>query len=41
MLLETYFQKYGIEVVVTIWDDGTEEAIHSMRARKQYIGLLK
>ena len=30
-----------LEVVVIIWDDGTEEVIHSMRARKQYISLLK
>jgi hypothetical protein len=30
-----------LEVVVIIWDDGTEEVIHSMKARKQYIGLLK
>ena len=30
-----------LEVVVLIWDDGTEEAIHSMKARKQYLGLLR
>jgi hypothetical protein len=29
-----------LEVVVLIWDDGTEEAIHSMKVRKQYLGLL-
>jgi len=30
-----------LEVVVLIWDDGTEEAIHAMKARKQYLSLLK
>jgi hypothetical protein len=30
-----------LEVVVLIWDDGAEEVIHSMKARKQYFDLLK
>lgn len=30
-----------LELVVLIWDDGTEEIIHSMPARKQYIALLR
>lgn len=29
-----------LELVVLIWDDGTEEIIHSMRARKQYLTLI-
>jgi len=29
-----------LETVVLIWDDGTEEVIHSMKARKQYLSLL-
>ena len=29
-----------LETVVLIWDDGTEELIHSMKARPQYIRLL-
>jgi hypothetical protein len=29
-----------LELVVIIWDDGTEEVIHSMKARKQYLELL-
>lgn len=29
-----------LELVVLLWDDGTEELIHSMPARKQYIALL-
>jgi len=29
-----------LELVVPLWDDGTEELIHSMPARKQYIALL-
>ena len=29
-----------LEIVVLIWDDGTETIIHSMKARKQYRTLL-
>lgn len=29
-----------LEMVVLIWDDDTEEIIHSMRARKQYLTLI-
>ncbi|MGP5292166.1 hypothetical protein ACTXL6_19115 [Brachybacterium tyrofermentans] len=29
-----------LELVVLIWDDGTEEVVHSMRARKQYLTLI-
>lgn len=29
-----------LEVVVLLWDDGTEELIHCMRARKKYLRLL-
>ena len=29
-----------LELVVLIWDDGTETIIHSMKARKQYRALL-
>ena len=29
-----------LELLVLIWDDGTEEIIHSMRARKQYLTLI-
>ncbi|MBX3312246.1 MAG: hypothetical protein KF916_05050 [Microbacteriaceae bacterium] len=29
-----------LETVVLIWDDGTEEVIHSMKARKKYIDFL-
>ena len=29
-----------LEVVVLIWDDGTEELIHCMKARPQYTSLL-
>lgn len=29
-----------LELVVLIWDDGTEEIIHSMPARKRYLTLL-
>ncbi|WP_422117810.1 hypothetical protein [Brachybacterium sp. UNK5269] len=29
-----------LELVVLIWDDGTEEIIHSMIARKQYLSLI-
>lgn len=29
-----------LELVVLTWDDGTEEIIHSMIARKQYLTLI-
>lgn len=29
-----------LETVVLIWDDGTQELIHAMRARPQYTRLL-
>jgi hypothetical protein len=29
-----------LELVVLVWDDGTEELIHSMKARPQYARLL-
>lgn len=29
-----------LEIVVLLWDDGTEAIIHSMQARKQYRSLL-
>lgn len=29
-----------LELVVLIWDDGTEEIIHSMKARKHYLKYL-
>lgn len=30
-----------LETVVLIWDDGTEEVIHAMKCRPQYIALLE
>ncbi len=29
-----------LETVVLLWDDGTEELIHAMKARSQYSALL-
>lgn len=29
-----------LEIVILIWDDGTETIIHSMKARNQYRSLL-
>ncbi|KJQ52411.1 hypothetical protein [Microbacterium sp. SA39] len=29
-----------LELIVLVWDDGTEELIHAMRARPQYVRLL-
>ncbi len=29
-----------LEIVILIWDDGTETIIHSMKARRQYRSLL-
>ena len=36
------FDPHGrlLELVVLVWDDGTEELIHAMKARPQYIRLL-
>ncbi len=29
-----------LETVVLIWDDGTEEVIHAMKCRPEYLNLL-
>ncbi len=29
-----------LETVVLVWDDGTEEIIHAMKCRPQYLHLL-
>jgi hypothetical protein len=29
-----------LEIVVLVWDDGTEEIIHAMKCRPQYLHLL-
>jgi hypothetical protein len=29
-----------LETVVLVWDDGTEEIIHAMKCRSQYLDLL-
>jgi len=29
-----------LELVVLVWDDGTEEVIHAMKCRPKYLGLL-
>lgn len=29
-----------LETVVLVWDDGTEEVIHAMKCRPQYLHLL-
>lgn len=36
------FDNHGrlLELVVLVWDDGTEELIHAMKARPQYSRLL-
>jgi hypothetical protein len=36
------FDTHGrlLELIVLVWDDGTEELIHAMRARPQYVRLL-
>lgn len=41
-LLRLGFDRSGrlLETVVLIWDDGTEELIHAMKARPQYARLL-
>lgn len=30
-----------LEIILLIWDNGTEEIIHSMKARSQYARLLE
>lgn len=30
-----------LELIVLMWDDGTEELIHAMKARPQYVRLLR
>ncbi len=30
-----------LEIIVLIWDDRTEEVIHAMKARPQYLQLLQ
>ena len=36
------FDPHGrvLELVVLVWDDGTEELIHAMKARPKYLALL-
>jgi hypothetical protein len=36
------FDTHGrlLELVVLVWDDGTEELIHAMKCRPKYLGLL-
>ena len=36
------FDPHGrlLELIVLVWDDGTEELIHAMKARPQYARLL-
>lgn len=29
-----------LEIVVLVWDDGTEEVIHAMKCRSKYLRLL-
>lgn len=29
-----------LELVVLVWDDGTEELIHAMKCRPKYLGML-
>ena len=29
-----------LEIVVAVWDDGTEELIHAMKCRPKYLGML-
>ena len=29
-----------LEIVVLVWDDGTEEVIHAMKCRPQYLNLF-
>ncbi len=30
-----------LELIVLVWDDGTEELIHAMKCRSQYFQLLE
>lgn len=30
-----------LELVVLVWDDGTEELIHAMKCRPQYLSMLE
>lgn len=36
------FDPHGrlLELVVLVWDDGTQELIHAMKARPKYLALL-
>nr|WP_091183914.1 hypothetical protein [Microbacterium humi] len=36
------FDTHGrlLELVVLVWDDGTEELIHAMKCRPQYLGMV-
>lgn len=36
------FDTHGrlLELVVLVWDDGTEELIHAMKCRPQYLGMI-
>lgn len=36
------FDTHGrlLELVVLVWDDGSEELIHAMKCRPQYLGML-
>lgn len=40
--LRVGFDTHGrlLELIVLVWDDGTEELIHAMKARPQYTRLL-
>jgi hypothetical protein len=36
------FDTHGrlLELVVLVWDEGSEELIHAMKCRPQYLGML-
>ncbi|MCX8455559.1 hypothetical protein [Paenarthrobacter ureafaciens] len=36
------FDTHGrlLELVVLVWDDGSEELIHAMKCRPKYLGML-
>jgi len=36
------FDTHGrlLELVLLVWDDGSEELIHAMKCRPQYLGML-
>ncbi|GAC1505834.1 MAG: hypothetical protein NVS2B15_27490 [Pseudarthrobacter sp.] len=40
--LRLVFDTHGrlLELVVLVWDDGSEELIHAMKCRPQYLGML-